>query len=244
MRLQLSKLQENDKEAKYLRGSIGLPKAWKDINGVLQYQRLLYVPEIIRSKVISCHYNDPLTGHFGIDKTEELVGWKYYWPSLKRDVESYVRGYNVCLTLKAVRHTPYGDLQSLPIPTHWWKDLSMDFVTRLPLSSDWKSDSYDSILEIIDQLTKMVHYKPVKVTINASGIAKVILDMVIWHNGLSNSIISDQEVTFTSKFWFSLCYFLGIKQWLSIAFHLQTDRQTKRQNSTVEDDFCAFMNWE
>ena len=55
----------------------------------------------------------------------------------------------------------------------------MDFVTGLLLSSDWKGDSYDSILVIIDRLIKMVHYKPVKVTIDTSGLAEVILDVVV-----------------------------------------------------------------
>ena len=136
MRLRLSELQENDEEAKLLRGSADLPEGWEDVEGVLQYQGLPYVLEIIRSEVISRHHDDPLAGHFGIDKTRELVGRKYYWPSLRRDVESYVRGCDVCLTSKAVRHKPYGDLQSLPVPTHRWKDLSMDFVTGLPLSAD------------------------------------------------------------------------------------------------------------
>ena len=52
----------------------------------------------------------------------------------------------------------------------------MDFVTGLPVSTDWKGDSYDSILVIVDRLTKMVHYKLVKVTINAPGLAEVIID--------------------------------------------------------------------
>ena len=82
MRLRLSKLQENDEEAKLLRGATGLPERWEDVEGVLQYQGLPYVPEIICSEVISCHHNDPLARHFGIDKTKELVGRKYYWPGL------------------------------------------------------------------------------------------------------------------------------------------------------------------
>ena len=118
MRLRLFELQDNDEEAKLLRKAAGLLKGWKDIEGVFQYQRLPYVPETIRSKVISCYHNDPLAGYFGIDKTRELIGWKYYWLSLRRDVESYIRGCDVCLTLKAVKYKPYGDLQSLPIPTH------------------------------------------------------------------------------------------------------------------------------
>ena len=55
----------------------------------------------------------------------------------------------------------------------------MDFVTDLPLSADWKSDSYDSILVIVDRLTKMVHYKLVKVTIDTPGLAEVIIDVIV-----------------------------------------------------------------
>ena len=90
MRLRLSELQENDKEAKLLRRVAGLPEGWKDVEGVLQYQGLPYVSEIIRSEMISRHHNDPLAEHFGINKTRGLIGRKYYWPSLRRDVESYV----------------------------------------------------------------------------------------------------------------------------------------------------------
>ena len=111
-------------------------EGWKEVEGVLQYQGLPYVPEIIRSKVISRHHDDPLAGYFGIDKTRELVGRKYHWPSLRKDVENYVRGCDVCLTSKAIRHKPYRDPQSLPILTHRWKDLSIDFVTGVPLSAD------------------------------------------------------------------------------------------------------------
>ncbi len=55
---------------------------------------------------------------------------------LRRDVEVYVKGYNVFLASKAVRHKPYGDLQLLPVPIYRWKDLSMDFVIGLPILAD------------------------------------------------------------------------------------------------------------
>ena len=243
MRLRLLELQDNDEDAITLRAG-GLPEGWEDVEGVLQYQGLLYVPEIIRSEVISRHHDDPLAGHFGIDKTRELVGRKYYWPSLRKDVKSYVQGCDVCLASKTVRHKPYGDLQSLPVPTHRWKDPSMDFVTGLPLSADWKGDNYDSIFVIVNRLTKMVYYKLVKVIIDAPGLAEVILDVVVCHHGVPDSIVTDRGSLFTSKFWSSLCYFLGIKQRLSTAFHPQTDSQTERQNSTMEAYLRAFVNFE
>ena len=55
----------------------------------------------------------------------------------------------------------------------------MDFVIRLPLSADWKNDNYDSILVIVNHMSKKVYYYPVKVTINASGLAKVIINIVV-----------------------------------------------------------------
>ena len=169
-------------------------------------------------ELISRHHNDPLAGHFGIKKTLELLAQKYFWLSLRHNVEAYVKGCNVCLALKAVRNKPYGDFQSLLVPTHWWKDLLMDFVTGLPISTNWKRDSYDSILVIVDRLTKMVHYEPVKITIDAPGLDEVIINVVVRHHGLPDSIMTDRGTLFTSKFWSLLCYFFGIKRRLSTVF--------------------------
>ena len=156
MRLRLSEMQELDDEAQKIRAE-RLKSNYEEVDEVLHHQGLPFVSEAIGIELISQHHDDPLVEHFGIEKTKEFVGRKYYWPSLRKDVKSYVRGCNVCLTSKSVRHKPYGDLQSLFIPTHRWKDLFMDFVTGLPPFADWKGDNYDLILVIVDQLTKMVY---------------------------------------------------------------------------------------
>ena len=150
----------------------------------------------------------------------------------------------MCLTLKTVRHKPYGDLQSLLLLIHWWKNLSIDFVTGLPISTNWKGDSYNSILVIVDWLTKMVYYKSVKIFLDAPGLGEVIIDVVVWHRGLFNSIVIDKDSLFTSKFWSLLCYFFSIKRGLFTAFHSQTDNQTKRQNSIIKTNLQAFVNFE
>ena len=90
----------------------------------------------------------------------------------------------------------------------------------------------------------MVHYKPVKITINASALAEVIIDVMVQHHGLSNSIVTDKGSLFTSKFWSLLYYFLGIKCRLFTVFHPQTDGLTKRQNSIMEAYLQAFINFE
>ena len=122
-----------------------------------------------------------------------------------------MKGCDICLASKTVCYKLYTDLQLLPVPTHQGKDFLIDFVTGLLVSINWKRDSYNSILVIVDWLTKIVHYKLVKITFNASGLAKVIIDMVERHHGLLNSIVTNRSSFFTSKFWPSLCYFLDIK---------------------------------
>ena len=127
---------------------------------------------------------------------------------------------------------------------HQQKNLLMNFVTSLPTSTYWKEDSYNSIQVIVDYLTKMDHYKSVKITFNAPGLAEVIINMVICYHGLLDLIITDKSLFFTSKFWSLLYYFLNIKQRLSTTFHRETNGQTKRQNSMMKAYLQGFVNFE
>ncbi len=76
----------------------------------------------------------------------------------------------------------------------------MNFITSLLISANWKDDSYDSIVVIVDRLTNIVHYKPVKVTINTPDLAEVIIDVFIRHHGVPESIVTDRGLLFMSKF--------------------------------------------
>ena len=67
----------------------------------------------------------------------------------------------------------------------------MDFMTRLSVSSDWKCESYDLIFIIINQLTKMIYYKQVKIMINIPDLAKIIINIMVKHYSLFNFIITD-----------------------------------------------------
>ena len=102
-----------------LRAKQPVKDGWEDIDGVLHHQGPLYVLKIIRIEFISRHHDDPLAGYFGIKKIYKLVARKYYWPMLRYDVNDYVKEYNVCLASKTVQHKLYGNLQSLPVPTHY-----------------------------------------------------------------------------------------------------------------------------
>ena len=73
MRLRLQELQDKDKQAQKLKAEQPVKDGWEDINSVLYHQGLLYIPEIIRTELISRYHDNPLAGYFGIDKTREFV---------------------------------------------------------------------------------------------------------------------------------------------------------------------------
>ena len=76
----------------------------------------------------------------------------------------------------------------------------MDFVTGLPISTNWKGNSYNSILVFVNQPTKIVYYELVETIIDATKMAKVIIDVIVRYHDLPNSIVSDKNSVFISKF--------------------------------------------
>ena len=67
----------------------------------------------------------------------------------------------------------------------------MNFVTGLSISDKGKSDSYNLILVIVSQLTKIIHYVPIKFIINISGLIKVIINIIICHHRILKLIVID-----------------------------------------------------
>ena len=116
MRLKLQELQEVDNKAPEQRQE----KAgnYEKIDEILHHQSLLFISKSIQTELISHYHNNLLAGHVGIEKTCKLLAQKYYWSTLRHDVDAYVKGCDVCLASKAVCQKLYGDLQSLPIPMH------------------------------------------------------------------------------------------------------------------------------
>jgi hypothetical protein len=103
----------------------------------------------------------------------ELVFQDYWWPQLWKYVKEFVTSCDVCVRAKNLRHRPHGLLQPLSTPASPWFSISMDFITDLPPSS-----SYDSILVVVDHLTKMTHFILCTKTITSKGTSKLFLDHV------------------------------------------------------------------
>ena len=210
--------------------------AWTmDSQGLLNYNGKLYVPEeaSVRAELLKRHHDDPLAGHFGVEKTTELMCRKYFWKSMKADIKEYVNTCDICQRVKVKRHRPYGELGALPIPKGPWKEITMDFITDLPPSKR-KGYVYDAILVVVDRYTKMACYIPTTKKINAVELEELLMREIFLKFGAPEGIVTDRGSVFTSAFWSEICYQMQVKRRLSTAFHPQTDGQTERQNQTLE----------
>jgi transposase InsO family protein len=115
----------------------------------------------------------------------------------------------------------------------------MDFITDLPTVR-----TKNSILVMVDQLTKMAHFTPCSKSITAKETAQLILDGIVRLHGLLEEIVSNRGPQFASKFWHRLFELLRVDIRLSSAFHPETDGQTERTNQTLEQYLCCTVNYQ
>ena len=104
------------------------------------------------------------------------------------------------------------------------------------------AQEYNSILVVVDQLTKMVYFIPTTEKTSAERLARLFGDNVWKLHGLPESIISDRGPQFVAGLIKELNRMLGIKSKLSTAFHPQTNRQTKRMNQELKQYLRMFID--
>jgi transposase InsO family protein len=102
----------------------------------------------------------------------------------------------------------------------------MDFVLGLPKTQK----GHDAIWVIVDRLTKVAHFLPVRTTYGGEKLAKLYIENIVKLHGVPSRIVSDRGTQFTSRFWTSLHKAMGTKLDFSLAYHPQTDGQTERVN--------------
>jgi transposase InsO family protein len=121
----------------------------------------------------------------------------------------------------------------------------MDFVVGLPRTPRGN----DSIWVIVDRLTKVAYFVPVKTQHRTERLAELYVEHILRLHGAPKSIGSDRRPQFVAKFWRSFHKLMGATLSYSTAFHPHTDGQIKRVNQVLEDMLraCALTydtDWE
>ncbi|KAL4583632.1 hypothetical protein LXL04_008212 [Taraxacum kok-saghyz] len=179
----------------------------------------------------------PLGGHAGVAVTIKRISAGFYWPHLKRDVVKYVKEYAICQAVKYPTRKPYDLLQTLLVLTEVWSDISMDFITHLPLSH-----GKSAIWVIVDRFTKFTHFIALPPHYTAVSFATTFLHEIYRLHGIPRTIVSDRDPIFLSQFWKELFKQLGTRLHHSTTYHPQTDGQTEVVNRCLQGYLRSFAS--
>jgi len=145
---------------------------------------------------------------------------------------------SVILASKPQCHRPYGSLQQLPIPECPWNSISMDFIKKLP------SSSFDTILVIVDQLSKQAIFTPTHDTITSVELACLFVIHVFSKHGVSSHVMSNHSSKFVSHFFHSLGTALDMRLHFTSRYYPEANSQMERTNQTLEQYLRVYYNYQ
>ncbi|KAJ1601241.1 hypothetical protein NDA14_000540 [Ustilago hordei] len=134
--------------------------------------------------------------------------------------------------------------EPLATPDRPWGSISLDFIEGLPPSKKYDSKTYDSILVIVDRLTKFAILAPTNKTVTAKQTAVLLYGHMVRLFGYPDHMVSDRGRQFISGAWKAFAEQMGVKHSLSTAYHPQTDGQTERVNQVIEQYLRMSCNYE
>nr|GEX51119.1 putative reverse transcriptase domain-containing protein [Tanacetum cinerariifolium] len=143
----------------------------------------------LRTVIMHESHKSKYSIHPGSDKMYQDMKKLYWWPNMKADIATYVSKCLTCAKVKAKHQKPSGLLVQPRIPEWKWDNITMDFVTKLPKSSQGD----DSIWVIVDRLTKSAIFTPIRETDPMDKLTRIYLKEVVTRHGIPVSIISDHD---------------------------------------------------
>ncbi|GJX60784.1 putative reverse transcriptase domain-containing protein [Tanacetum coccineum] len=173
----------------------------------------------LRSVIMHESHKSKYSIHPSSKKMYQDVKKLYWWPNIKADIATYVSKCLTCARVKAEHQRPSGLLVQPEIHEWKWDNITMDFITKLPRSSQ----GFDTIWVIVDRLTKSAHFLPIRENDPLDKLVRLYLNRIVARYGIPASIICDRDERFTSIFWRSFQKALGIDISMSTAYHLETD---------------------
>ncbi|GJR19832.1 putative reverse transcriptase domain-containing protein [Tanacetum coccineum] len=186
----------------------------------------------LRTVIMHESHKSKYSIHPGSDKMYQDMKKLYWWPNMKADIATYVSKCLTCAKVKAEHQRPSGLLVQPKIPEWKWDNITMDFVIKLPKTSQ----GYDTIWVIVDRLTKSAIFTPMRETDPLDKLARLYLKEVVTRHGIPVSIICDRDPRFASNFWRSLQNALGTN--LDMSTVTSINRRAKREDHIKLSRIC------
>ena len=217
----------------------------KSLDGLLYAvengKRRLVVPQgKLRQALMHGAHDALVAGHLGFNKAYERLRQGVTWPEMYSELKAYVRSCDSCQRNKTSNQKPIGLLKPLEVPTERFEQVSMDFITTLPVTKE----NHDAVMVIVDKLTKLVMFIPTRTDMDTVETAKKFFNHWYRWFGLPKKIISDRDGRFISRFWKELFRLTQTRLAMSTSHHPQTDGQTEKANRTLEEMIRHYINYQ
>lgn len=187
------------------------------LNDTWWYWGRVYVPSSCREEILTTYHARPVSGHWGVAKTVDLMSRTFGWKGMQMDKLKFISVCRSCQQVNRDLRPRQGSMMPLPVPERPWSTIGIDFIVKLPVSS-----GFDSVMVIVNHYSKALHFIAARETWSSADMADAFIDKFFRLHGLPDKIVSDRGSVFMSSFWSGVCHKLGITSAPSIAFHPQT----------------------
>ncbi|GJV71688.1 putative reverse transcriptase domain-containing protein [Tanacetum coccineum] len=200
LKAQTEALKEENIKAENLRGNNKAFKVRPDGTHCIKNRSWLPLFGNLRDLIMHESHKSKYSIHPGSEKMYQNLKKLYWWPNMKAIIAEYVGKCLICSRVKAECQKPFGLLVQPEIPMWKWERITMDFVTKLPITSY----GHNTMWVIIDRLTKSAHFIPTQEIDSMETLTRLYIKEIVSRHGVPISIISDCDSHFTSRFWKSL----------------------------------------
>jgi hypothetical protein len=195
--------------------------------------RQLVIPDHkgLRQAILFEHHHPPWAGHRGYKPTEHLVQRLYWWPAMQSDIQQYVSKCPKCRANKPSSKKPSCIAKSLPTPERPWLRVSLDWMTDFKVTKH----GFDSILVVVNYLTKLAHFSPTRKDASAEEVARLLRRDLFRLHGLPEVLVNDRDSRLVGNYMKDLFKSLGINHTPSTAYRPHTDGQPERMNRVIQE---------
>lgn len=201
-------------------------------------KNLIQTPdESERIPLITESHSSAIGGHKGVTKTYNRLRPHYYWSSMKRDIQEFIRKCRQCQLRKLTRIKTKSPMIITDTPGSAFDKVSLDIMGPLPLSAH--GNSY--ILTMQDLLTKYSVAVPM-MEATSMTIADAFTKNFICIYGAPQAILTDQGTNFLSSLIKNLTKKFNIKHFKTTAYHPQSNGSLERSHHVLTEYLKNFIS--
>jgi hypothetical protein len=165
---------------------------------LIYFLNLIWIPDRdnLRAFILSEAHKTHYSINPGADKMYQDLRGLCRWTDMKKDIFLFVAKCLTCSKVKAKHQRPFGLLEQLEIPVWKWENIAMDFITKLARTSN----RHDSIWVIVDRLTKLAHFIPIREDFRVEKLSRIYFNEIMSRHDVPLSIICDRDGRFISHF--------------------------------------------